>query len=148
MRSLPSRCCRWFLKIQDRLGSDDLPLTQERLAALLGGGRPRINAVPAALEQDGLLRRHRPPPAAVSVAGALTELVLPDTPKVDIVLLDCLSLHGNIADVLEAARQRSVPVVLISGDVDQAKAVDPALPFVRKPFSREKLLWMLDSARR
>jgi CRP-like cAMP-binding protein len=59
MHSLPSRCCRWLLKIQDRLGSDDLPLTQERLAALLGSGRQRINAVLAALEQDGLLRRHR-----------------------------------------------------------------------------------------
>jgi CRP-like cAMP-binding protein len=59
MHNLPSRCCRWLLKIQDRLGSDDLPLTQEHLAALLGGGRQRINAVLAALERDGLLRRHR-----------------------------------------------------------------------------------------
>ncbi len=84
----------------------------------------------------------------VSVAGALTELVVPEMPTVDIVLLDCLLLHGNIADVLAAARQRSIPVVLISGDANEAKAVDPALPFVRKPFSREKLLWVLDSARR
>ncbi len=83
-----------------------------------------------------------------SVAGALPVLVLPETPRVDIVLLDCLLSYGNIADVLEAAQQRSIPVVLISGDADQAKAVDPALPFVRKPFSREKLLWVLDSARR
>jgi DNA-binding NtrC family response regulator len=84
----------------------------------------------------------------VSVAGALTELVLPNTPKVGIVLLDCLLLHGNIADVLTAACERSIPVVLICGDANEAKAVDPALPFVRKPFSREKLLWVLDSARR
>jgi DNA-binding NtrC family response regulator len=83
-----------------------------------------------------------------SVAGALTELVLTETPRVDIVLLDCLLSHGNIANVLAAACMRSIPVVLISGDADQAKAVDPALPFVRKPFSREKLLWVLDSARR
>jgi CRP-like cAMP-binding protein len=59
VHSLPSRCCRWLLKIQDRLGSDDLPLTQERLAALLGSGRQRINAVLGELEQDGLVRRDR-----------------------------------------------------------------------------------------
>jgi two-component SAPR family response regulator len=84
----------------------------------------------------------------VSVAGALAELVQKETLEADIVLLDCLLSHGNIADVLAAARRRPVPVVLICSDAEQAKAVDPELPFVRKPFSREKLLWVLDNARR
>jgi len=59
LHSLVSRCCRWLLTIQDRAETDDLPLTQENLATLLGSGRPRINAVLAGLEKKGLVRRHR-----------------------------------------------------------------------------------------
>ncbi len=36
---------------------DELALTQESLAALLGSGRPRVNHVLGILERDGLLRR-------------------------------------------------------------------------------------------
>jgi CRP-like cAMP-binding protein len=59
LHSLEARCCRWLLMIQDRTGDDELQLTQESLATMLGGGRPRINGLLAALEQDGLLRRYR-----------------------------------------------------------------------------------------
>lgn len=59
LHSLDSRCCRWLLMLQDRTGGSDLPLTQESLAMMLGSGRPRINGLLAALEQDGLLRRYR-----------------------------------------------------------------------------------------
>jgi CRP-like cAMP-binding protein len=59
LHSLEARCCRWLLMMQDRTGDDDLPLTQESLATMLGSGRPRINGLLAALEQDGLVRRYR-----------------------------------------------------------------------------------------
>jgi CRP-like cAMP-binding protein len=59
LHSLEARCCRWLLMMRDRTDDDDLPLTQESLATMLGGGRPRINALLAALEQDGLVRRYR-----------------------------------------------------------------------------------------
>jgi CRP-like cAMP-binding protein len=59
LHTLDARCCRWLLSIQDRLAGDELPLTQESLATLLGSGRPRINGVLARLEQDGLLHRRR-----------------------------------------------------------------------------------------
>jgi CRP-like cAMP-binding protein len=59
LHSLESRCCRWLLMMQDRTGDDDLPLTQECLATMLGSGRPRINGLLAALEHDGLVRRYR-----------------------------------------------------------------------------------------
>jgi CRP-like cAMP-binding protein len=59
LHSLEARCCRWLLMIRDRTGDDDLPLTQESLATMLGSGRPRINALLAALEQDGLVQRYR-----------------------------------------------------------------------------------------
>jgi len=59
LHSLPARCCRWLLTFQDRAASDDLPLTQENLATLLGHGRPRVNRLLAGLEKDGLVRRYR-----------------------------------------------------------------------------------------
>ena len=63
-------------------------------------------------------------------------------------LLDCLLPGGSVADLLAAADHRSIPVVLISGDPNQAMAVDPALPFLPKPFSQRVLLAVLESARR
>ncbi len=59
LHSLIARCCRWLLTLQDKTKSNDLPITQENLAALLGGGRPRVNLILARLENDGILRRHR-----------------------------------------------------------------------------------------
>lgn len=59
LHSLEARCCQWLLMMRDRTGDDDLPVTQESLATMLGSGRPRINVLLATLEQDGLLRRYR-----------------------------------------------------------------------------------------
>lgn len=59
LHDLLSRCCRWLLTLQDQVALDDLPLTQENLATLLGSGRPRINALLAVLEQKGMVRRQR-----------------------------------------------------------------------------------------
>jgi CRP-like cAMP-binding protein len=59
LHTLHARCCRWLLTMQDAIESDMLPLTQEDLATLLGSGRPRVNLLLAALERDGLVRRHR-----------------------------------------------------------------------------------------
>jgi len=57
LHTLDRRCCRALLLMQDSTGMDELALTQESLAALLGSGRPRVNHVLAILERDGLLRR-------------------------------------------------------------------------------------------
>jgi CRP-like cAMP-binding protein len=59
LHSLRMRCCRWLLTLQDKAMSEYLPVTQENLAILLGGGRPRVNLLLAELEQEGILRRHR-----------------------------------------------------------------------------------------
>lgn len=59
LHGLRARCCRWLLTIGDRSSSNDLPLTQETFATLLGSGRPRVNGVLAALENQGLVRRRR-----------------------------------------------------------------------------------------
>jgi CRP-like cAMP-binding protein len=59
LHSMLSRCCRWLLTMQDKAKSDDLRMTQEDLATLLGGGRPRVNVILAALKKNGILRRYR-----------------------------------------------------------------------------------------
>jgi CRP-like cAMP-binding protein len=59
LHNLLPRCCRWLLTMQDKAQSDDITITQENLATLLGSGRPRINLLLATLEQDGILRRSR-----------------------------------------------------------------------------------------
>lgn len=69
LHSLEARCCRWLLTMRDKAGSDDLTVTQEGLATLLGSGRPRINALLAALERAGLLRRYRGRIHLLAVAG-------------------------------------------------------------------------------
>ena len=55
--------------MRDRTGSNELPLTQEGLAVMLGSGRPRINGLLATLEQDGLVRRQRGQIRLVSRVG-------------------------------------------------------------------------------
>jgi CRP-like cAMP-binding protein len=59
LHSLDSRCCRWLLMMQDRTGGQDLSLTQESLATMLGSWRPRINGLLATLESEDLVRRYR-----------------------------------------------------------------------------------------
>jgi CRP-like cAMP-binding protein len=69
LHSLEARCCLWLLMIWDRTGDNDLPLTQESLATMLGSGRSRINALLAAVERDGLVRRYRGRIRLLSRAG-------------------------------------------------------------------------------
>jgi DNA-binding NtrC family response regulator len=85
---------------------------------------------------------------AVSVSTALAQLDAADGRAIDVMVLDCLLPSGNVADVLQAADRRSIPVVLVSGDPNQAQTVDPSRPFLPKPFSQGMLLAVLDSARR
>jgi DNA-binding NtrC family response regulator len=84
---------------------------------------------------------------AVSVGTALAWLRAPDSPAIDVMLLDCLLPGGNPRDVLAEADRRSIPVVLISGDPSQAEAMDPGRRFLPKPFTQATLLAILDTAR-
>ena len=59
LHGLLARCCRWLLTMRDEVKRDDLPLTQEALATLLGSGRPRINGLLAKLEANGWVQRRR-----------------------------------------------------------------------------------------
>jgi DNA-binding NtrC family response regulator len=84
---------------------------------------------------------------AVSVRTAMARLRAPEAGRIDLVLLDCLLPDGNVTDVLAAADQQSIPVVLISGDPRQAEARGPGRVFLPKPFTQATLLKVLDTAR-
>ncbi len=53
------RLCRWLLTMHDRLTSDDLPLTQEFAASMLGTPRPYVTVAAGVLQKEGLVRYQR-----------------------------------------------------------------------------------------
>jgi CRP-like cAMP-binding protein len=59
LHSLDRRCCTWLLMMQDRTRLNALPMTQDGLVTVLGGGRPRVNRTLGMLERMGLVARRR-----------------------------------------------------------------------------------------
>jgi CRP-like cAMP-binding protein len=57
--SLEQRCARWLLMTHDRMGSDDLMLTQEFLAMMLGVQRTGVSVAAGTLQRAGLIRYNR-----------------------------------------------------------------------------------------
>ena len=53
---LEQRLARWLLMAHDRVGDDELPLTQEFLAMMLGVHRPSITVTAGILQRAGLIR--------------------------------------------------------------------------------------------
>jgi CRP-like cAMP-binding protein len=61
------RCCRWLLMTRDRVGSDELKLTHEFLAIMLGVRRPTVTIIVGTLEKAGLIANgHR---GAINIAN-------------------------------------------------------------------------------
>jgi CRP-like cAMP-binding protein len=59
LHRLEQRCCRWLLMSRDRVGSDDLKLTHEYLAIMLGARRASITEALRPLQEEGLVRCDR-----------------------------------------------------------------------------------------
>ena len=57
--SLKERLARWLLMMRDRSDEDELPITQELLAEMLGVQRPTITNAAGELERAGLIERGR-----------------------------------------------------------------------------------------
>ena len=56
---IEERLARWLLMAHDRVEGDELPLTHEFLATMLGVRRPGVTVALNRLESDGLVRRKR-----------------------------------------------------------------------------------------
>src|SRR5438270_1706862 len=57
--SLKERLARWLLMMRDRSDEDELPITQDLLAEMLGVQRPTITNTARELERAGLIERGR-----------------------------------------------------------------------------------------
>jgi CRP-like cAMP-binding protein len=55
LHSVDARCCRWLLMTRDRINSDDLHLTHEFLAHMLGVRRASVSEVLQPLRAEGVL---------------------------------------------------------------------------------------------
>jgi CRP-like cAMP-binding protein len=59
LHSVAQRCCRWLLITRDRVAGDDLPLTHEFLAYMLGVRRASVTLVLQPLQERGLINGTR-----------------------------------------------------------------------------------------
>ena len=59
LHPIEKRCCRWLLLTHDRVGTDELPLTHEFLAIMLGVRRASVGEVLQSLEKRKLIRNSR-----------------------------------------------------------------------------------------
>jgi CRP-like cAMP-binding protein len=59
IHSVEQRLARWLLMAQDRMGSDEYPLTQEFVAMMLGASRPTVTVVAGTLQKAGLIKYRR-----------------------------------------------------------------------------------------
>ncbi len=69
LHHIEARLCRWLLMSSDGVGSDDLALTQEYLAAMLGVRRAGVSETVGRVEERGLVRHSRGRIKVVDRAG-------------------------------------------------------------------------------
>lgn len=86
LHSVDERLARWMLMVHDRLERDDMPLTQEYIAHMLGVRRPSISLAASGLQQMGIIRYGRGQVTVVNRKG------LEDR------VCSCYGIVRNIAD--------------------------------------------------
>lgn len=59
LHGLTERCARWLLLAQDRTGSEEMLLTQDVLAIMLGVHRPSVTVAAGTLQTAGLIKYSR-----------------------------------------------------------------------------------------
>ncbi|MBB3018449.1 CRP-like cAMP-binding protein [Microvirga lupini] len=59
VHSVEARCCRSILTTRDRTNRDEVPLTHEALAEMLGVQRSTVSSVTSALQKAGLIVQGR-----------------------------------------------------------------------------------------
>ncbi len=69
LHKVEARCCRWILQSRDHIDSEEINLTQEFLAEMLGVNRTTVTLVAQTLQKAGLIRYKRGHIQVVDRAG-------------------------------------------------------------------------------
>jgi CRP-like cAMP-binding protein len=59
LHPVDGRCARCLLELRDRVGSNELPLTQDALAGILGVRRPTVTLCAGKLHRMGIVDHHQ-----------------------------------------------------------------------------------------
>jgi len=100
LHSVEKRLCRWLLLCHDRTFSNDLWMTQEFIANMLGGRRESVTVAAGRLQDLGWIRYAR---------GRITIL---DRNGLEGAVCECYRTVKNEADRLVSLRERSIKAAL------------------------------------
>ncbi len=100
---LPERTARWLLMMLDRVGGDEVIITQDFLAQMLGVHRPSTTIALAVLKQAGLIRR-----------GGRGRILVLDRPGLEAAACEC---YGLVRAALETVVEGRAPTAEIRGAV-------------------------------
>jgi CRP-like cAMP-binding protein len=97
LHALDARLCRWLLTTHDRVDSDEISLTQEYLAEMLGVQRTTVSGVARHLQERGLISYTR------------GRVVILDRAAIEACACECYSaVQNHIRAVLPDARPQKV----------------------------------------
>jgi CRP-like cAMP-binding protein len=88
LHPIEARLARWILQTSDRIGADEVPLTQELLAEHLGARRSSVSEMAGRLQADGLIRHSR---------GLIT---ITDRIRLEAAVCECYTLIGELSGLL------------------------------------------------
>jgi len=57
--AVEARLCRWLLRARDLVNSDELPITQEAIAQMLGVRRPSVSVIAGTIQRAGMIKYRR-----------------------------------------------------------------------------------------
>lgn len=109
--TIDQRLCRWLLQCLDRLSTNELTMTQELIASMLGVRREGVTEAACKLQKLGVIRYQR---------GRITVL---DRPRLETLCCECYTVVKKEADRLGVSARhggvggfRAVPVLYGAGD--------------------------------
>jgi CRP-like cAMP-binding protein len=111
LHTVYERCARWLLMTRDRVDTDELPLTQEFLAMMLGTGRSGVTIAASTLQQAGLIK---------NAHGTIT-------------IVDRLGLESAACECYEVAREQFAGLLRPMHAAPVTRAKNTAFARTRNP---------------
>jgi CRP-like cAMP-binding protein len=97
LHSIDARLCRWLLTTHDRVDSDEIALTQEYLAEMLGVQRTTVSGVARVLQERGLISYSR------------GRMVIIDRPAIEACACECYAVvQSHLRAVLPDVKPQKV----------------------------------------